>query len=118
MTDQGRKRAYRKGIWAERVAAIYLFFKGYRIVVLRYRSKNGEVDIIARRGNLIVAVEVKARQSIDDAVWAVTYETTKRVENAADHWISRQRNASDLSLRFDIIAIRPWRLPLHLVDAF
>ena len=85
---------------------------------MRYKSKMGEVDIIARRGHLIIAVEVKARQSIDEAVHAVNYETTQRVESAADYCLSQQRNASELSLRFDIIAISPWRLPLHLVDAF
>ena len=118
MMGPSRKRAYQKGIWAERIAAIFLLAKGYRILTMRYKSKMGEVDIIAKRGQLVIAVEVKARQSIDEAVFAVTHETAKRVESAAGYWLSQQRNASELSLRFDIIAISPWRWPLHLVDAF
>ena len=118
MMNPNRKRAYRKGIWAERVAALFLLAKGYRILTMRYKSKMGEIDIIAKRGRLIIAVEVKARKSVDEAVHAVTHENAKRVESAADYWLSQQRNASELSLRFDIIAISPWRWPLHLVDAF
>ena len=71
MTDPGRIRAYRKGVWAERIAAIFLIAKGYRVLAMRYKSKMGEVDIIAKRGQLIIAVEVKARRSIDEAVHAV-----------------------------------------------
>ena len=46
--------------------------KGYRILARRYRTPHGEIDIVARRQQLIAFVEVKARASLDDAAYAVT----------------------------------------------
>ncbi|MCF3640801.1 YraN family protein, partial [Rhizobium sp. TRM95111] len=48
--DPRRRRAFRRGHVAEYVAALYLLCKGYRIVALRYRTKLGEIDLVARRG--------------------------------------------------------------------
>lgn len=67
-----RVAAFRTGISAESRAAAYLMAKGYRILAKRYRTPYGEIDIVARRRNLIAFVEVKARASLDDAAFAVT----------------------------------------------
>lgn len=92
--------------------------KGYRISGFRHRTKLGEIDIIARKGDLAAMVEVKARRDVMSAVDAVTFSSQKRIRNAADVWLSRQKDAATISIRFDIIAIRPWRIPVHLEDAF
>ena len=55
-----RRRALGRGQVSEYLAALYLMLKGYRIVALRYRTK--EIDIIARKRNLAIFVEVKARR--------------------------------------------------------
>ncbi|UQD73074.1 YraN family protein [Bradyrhizobium japonicum] len=62
-----RVAAFRTGISAESRAAAYLMAKGYRILARRYRTPHGEIDIVARRRNLIAFVEVKARATLDDA---------------------------------------------------
>ncbi|WP_137135869.1 YraN family protein [Rhizobium sp. FKY42] len=118
--DDGKRRrhAERRGRFAEFLAALYLMSKGYRIVATRYRTPLGEIDLIARKGNIIAFVEVKARKSENSAVEAVSFHSQNRIRAASDLWLARQRKASGLSLRYDIVAITPWRLPSHFVDAF
>ncbi|WLS03981.1 YraN family protein [Shinella oryzae] len=116
--DPNRLKAFRRGHVSEYLAALYLLAKGYRIRAIRYRTKAGEIDIIARRGDLVVCVEVKARRDVDSAVFAVTGTAQRRIRAASEVWLARQPDAHRLSLRYDIVAVRPWRLPRHFVDAF
>ncbi|SSC65649.1 YraN family protein [Ciceribacter selenitireducens] len=113
-----RKRAERRGRWSEWTAALFLMVKGYRILAMRYRVRAGEVDIIARRGELVAFVEVKARRDLMAAVDAVTFASQDRIRAAGDHWLARQPDAARLSLRYDIVAITPWKLPRHYQGAF
>ncbi|MDX3926665.1 MAG: YraN family protein [Shinella sp.] len=114
----GRLKALRRGYVAEYVAALYLIAKGYRILAIRYRTKLGEIDIVARKRELVVFVEVKARRSIGDAVFAVSGTAQRRIRAASDLWLARQPDAHLLSMRYDIVAVMPLRLPRHLEDAF
>nr|WP_314091057.1 YraN family protein [uncultured Shinella sp.] len=116
--DPNRLKAFRRGHVSEYIAAFYLLAKGYRIRAIRYRTKLGEIDIVARRGDLVVCVEVKARRDVDSAVFAVSGTAQHRIRAASDIWLSRQPDAHRLSLRYDIVAVLPWRLPKHFVDAF
>lgn len=113
-----RKKAERRGRWSEYVAAAYLLLKGYRIAALRYKTKVGEVDVIARRGDLVVLVEVKARASEAAAVDAVGGDSQRRIRASGDFWLARQPDAALLSIRCDIIAVMPWRWPRHFKGAF
>jgi putative endonuclease len=67
-----RAAAFRTGVSAETRAAAYLMAKGYRILAKRFRTPHGEIDIVAKRRNLLAFVEVKARATLDDAAFAVT----------------------------------------------
>ncbi len=114
-----RKRlAERRGHAAEYWAAAYLMLKGYRILALRHRTPLGEIDLIARKRDVVAFVEVKARATETGAVNAVSHTSQNRIRAAADLWLSRRRDAAKLSLRFDIIAVIPRRLPRHFIDAF
>ncbi len=113
-----RRRAERRGHVSEYLAALYLLFRGYRILAFRYRTRLGEIDIVARRKTLILFVEVKARAREGDAIDAVGYDTQRRIRAAGDVWLSRRRDAHRLSCRYDIIAVIPWRFPRHFPDAF
>ncbi len=113
-----RRKALRRGSAAEYIAAIFLMLKGYRILALRHRTKLGEIDIIARKGDLAVFVEVKARAEETGAVDAVSYASQKRIRAASDLWLARQRDYARLSQRYDIVAIVPRKLPRHFPDAF
>ncbi len=113
-----RRRAFRKGHRGEWFAALSLMLKGYRIVARRYRTKLGEIDLIARRGDLVAIVEVKARPTLILAMEAVGIQAERRIEAAADLWLSKQPDYGQLSIRFDLIAVLPWRWPVHVENAW
>lgn len=117
-TSQDRRKAFLRGHLSEYYAAIYLMFRGYRIIAMRFRSKSGEVDIIARKGDLVAFIEVKARRITGDAIFAVDPTSQRRIRNASLTWIARQPDASILTYRYDIIAVTPWSRPQHFIDAF
>jgi len=113
-----RRRAYRFGLQAETAASLCLLLKGYRILARRYRTPAGEIDLIVKRGNLVAFAEVKARRSVADAAEALTPRAEKRIATAADLWLARHPAASGLMMRFDLVLVAPWRLPVHIPDAF
>lgn len=113
-----RRQANRRGRFAELIAAAYMLVHGYRILALRYKTKLGEVDLIARRGKVIAFVEVKSRKNVQLALDAITVESQRRIRNAGDLWMGHRKDAAELSARFDVIAVCPWKFPIHLVNAF
>jgi putative endonuclease len=113
-----RRKAYRRGHRGEWLAALALMVKGYRIVARRYRTKLGEIDLIARRGNLVLIVEVKVRATLTEAMDAIARESERRSEGAADLWLARQPDYGRLSVRFDMVAVLPRRWPIHVQDLF
>ena len=113
-----RLRAYRLGFRGEFLASLALMLKGYRIVARRYKTKLGEIDLIARRGDLVLIVEVKARSNLQAAMDAIGRDAAWRIEGAADMWLSRQRDSAKLSLRFDMVAVLPRRWPIHVENIF
>ena len=113
-----RRKAQKRGQRGEWLAALSLRMKGYRIIERGFRTKSGEIDIIARRGNLVAIVEVKARANVMSAIDAVGHEAKTRISNTANLWLSRQKDYAHLSLRFDIIAVLPRKWPKHFPDAF
>ncbi len=82
--------------------------------IARYRTKLGEIDLIARRGNIVLIIEVKARRTLQQAMDSVNPLAMRRIEAAADQWLARQPDHDRLSLRFDLVAILPWRWPVHV----
>ena len=113
-----RLRAYRRGHVAEWLAAGALMAKGFRIVALRYRTKLGEIDLIARRGDLVLIVEVKVRATLIEAMDAIARQSERRIEAATDLWLSRQPDHGRLSIRFDMVAVLPRRWPVHVENVF
>ncbi len=113
-----RQKAYRRGHSSEWLAAAALLVKGYRILARRYRTKLGEIDLIARRGDLVLIVEVKARRTLAEAMQAIARDSERRIEAAADLWLARQPDFGRLSVRFDMVAVLPWRWPVHVENVF
>ena len=113
-----RRRAYRRGHWAERLASLALLAKGFRTVARRHKTRLGEVDLIARRGDLVLLVEVKARRDVQSGLDAITRTAERRIEAAGEMWLSRQPDYSRLSWRCDVVIVTPWRWPHHFVDVW
>jgi putative endonuclease len=113
-----RQVAFRLGLSAETRAAALLLAKGYRIVARRWRCPVGEVDLVVRRGRVLVFVEVKARGHVDDAAEAVTPRQQRRIAAAAAAWLASHPHDADRDVRFDVVLVAPWRIPHHIKAAF
>lgn len=116
--SRARRRAWRLGLRAETVCAAVLRLRGYRIVERRLRSPVGEIDILARRGDVLVVIEVKARGDFASAAESITARQRQRLVRAAGWVLSARPDLAMLQLRFDVMLVAPWRLPRHLIDAW
>ena len=103
--------SHARGVHAEGLAADYLIRKGYLILKSRYKTKFGEIDIIAKKDDTICFVEVKSRGNTMDAFESVTYRSQKRIEQSALSFISEYPEYMESGMRFDVIAVTP---PFHI----
>jgi putative endonuclease len=113
-----RVAAFGLGLSAESRAAAYLVAKGYRIAARRFRSPVGEVDIVARRGRVLVFVEVKARATLDAAAESLQTRQQRRIAAAAAAWLSLNPPDIDKDIRFDAVLVAPGKIPRHIPAAF
>lgn len=113
-----RRRSQKLGHWAELISAAWLVLTGHRILARRYKSPVGEIDLIARRRNTYLFVEVKARSTLDAAAQAITPHQRARIVRAAEYWISQNPEAADADMRFDAILVARGLAIRHLKDAF
>lgn len=118
MRAASRRRAYRRGRWSEALCRLILRLKGYRILARDYRAAVGEIDIVARRGRTLAMVEVKARESVSDAAEALGPRQRRRIGRAAALFLAQHPSLGGLAVRFDVMLVRPWRLPRHLAGAW
>jgi putative endonuclease len=110
--------AFRTGISAESRAAALLIAKGYRILARRWRSPAGEIDIVARRRQTLIFVEVKARADLDTAAEAVTPRQRQRIAAAAEIWLAAHPDTPFTDIRFDAMLVAPGCMPRHIPAAF
>ena len=97
---------------------LLLLAKGFRPIARRHKTPLGEIDLVVKRGQLIAFVEVKARGSREEALESVGRQSERRIVDAADLWLARHPAAAGFNLRYDMVVVTPWRLPMHLADAF
>jgi len=117
-TPAHRHKAWVFGSRAETIAAWILRFKGYRILAHRYKTPRGEIDIIAKRGQTLVFVEVKARARINPDHPIVLNRQFKRIAASAEVFISKWKGAAPKSIRFDVIVIQTRHMPKHLKEVW
>ena len=115
--DRARSLANLLGADAERLALLFLLFKGYWPLARRYRAPGGEIDIVMRRGRVIVAVEVKARASIALAAETINQAKLRRIGSALRSFRAERRLDDGYDFRCDAILIAPHRWPRHIVNA-
>ncbi len=113
-----RVAAFQTGISAESRACYYLFAKGYKILARRFKTPYGEIDVVARRRNLLAFIEVKARAKLDDAAYSVTQKQQQRIIAAAQVWLADHEEHANFDMRFDVVLIAPRHMPRHLMAAF
>ena len=125
-----RRRAHDDGLAAERLAALWLRLKGYRVLARRWRCHLGEIDLVAYRPSFrlkatkdsasgtLVAVEVKRRADEAAALDAVTLRQRERIARAAEVFLRAHPRLNGCAVRFDVVAVIPGRWPLHVADAW
>lgn len=109
------------GKQAEQQAIDYLIANQYDILEQNFVYQHAEIDIIARKNNILVIVEVKARSSVYFGMPEsfVNTQKIKHILKATDYYI--QKNNLDTEVRFDIISVvkTPYQNTLnHIEDAF
>jgi len=96
----------RRGLWGERVAMAFLVSRGWAIEAHRFRLGHRELDVVARRGELVAFVEVKTRGS---SAWgapaeSVLWRKRRTITRVAQVWCERHGRVGDV-FRFDVIEV-------------
>jgi putative endonuclease len=113
-----RRRAWQRGRTAETLCVWHLRLRGYRILARGYRVPVGEIDIVARRGRVVAAIEVKARDTAAAASEAIAPRQRRRVARAFEQFLAAHPQHAGLTLRFDVMLVARGRLPRHLSNAW
>ena len=103
---------------AETWVAVLLVLSGWRIIARRFCAAGGEIDIAARRGDVLCIVEVKARQNERDALEALGEPQRRRIVAAARALVAAHPGLARLSVRFDVVAVAPWGRTAWVRGAF
>jgi len=116
---QARGTAARlSGRRGEVLAAILLLAKGYRILGFRLKTPRAEIDLLALRGGVLAVVEVKRRTTLAAALETVTFDQRDRLRRAGEALAASRPSLKGASVRLDLIALAPGRLPRHIPDAW
>lgn len=112
----------RLGQTGENAAARYLMLHGYRLLERNYRSRFGEIDIIAKKGETLVFAEVKTRGrcALDTPGASVDAFKQRKIIKTAQFYIINKQLA-DADLRFDVIEIELYGVHCkinHIENAF
>jgi len=102
-----RVKAYRRGVFAETLAALRFRLKGYRIVASRYRTPVGEIDLVALKGKRLTFVEVKRRKTREDAAWTLPAKQWRRIVRAAQYWLASHPDFTGHDVAFDVVLTAP-----------
>jgi putative endonuclease len=113
-----RVKAYRRGVFAETLAALLLRLKGHRIVGQRYKTPVGEINLVALKGKRLAFVEVKRRKTREDAAWTLPAKQRRRIVRAAQYWLAGHPDFAGHDIAFDVVLAAPWSFPRYIANAF
>ncbi len=116
--DVKKVRAQIKGKYAELVAAWFLRFKGYQILASNFKTKVGEIDLIARKGTTLCFIEVKKRATKAEAAEAISSRQKARIIRAAEQFIGHHSRYLSFDKRFDAVLIGATVIPYHIENAW
>lgn len=102
---------YRYGLWAEKKAIEYLEQQGYTLIAQRARTPYGEIDLIMQSPQpCLCFIEVKARKTLEDALYALSPRQYQRIANGALHYVATHPHYAQFDQRIDLIAIAGWQI--------
>jgi len=117
-----KKSNYKTGHFAEKIALIFLWFKGYHLVAMNYVTGKGtgasEIDLIVKKRKTLIFVEVKKRQDLITSAEAITHKAQQRIARAAEAFLSTHPQYQAYQIRFDAILFANNFFPHHIPDAW
>ncbi len=113
-----KKTSYKKGIWAENYALTFLRLKGYCILEKRFKTRFGEIDIIASKGKSLHFIEVKQRDCLSHGLYAITPYQRKRIERASQLYLLQAKECPFEKISFDAIIIYHFFCWKHIISAW
>jgi putative endonuclease len=116
--DPKRLRARRRGRIAEHLCRWHLRLRGWRILACDWRCPAGEIDILARRRDVLAVIEVKSRPDFATGATALSPRQRRRIARAAEAFLLMRPDLAAMAIRFDVMVVEPRRLPRHLAGAW
>ena len=113
-----RLKARRRGQIAEHLCRWHLRLRGWRILACDWRCPVGEIDILARRRDILAVIEVKSRGDFATAAAALSPRQRRRIARATEAFLLRRPDLATMAIRFDVMVVEPRRLPRHLPGAW
>lgn len=113
-----RRAAHDRGLAAEERAAALLSARGFTVLARRVRTGAGEIDLIARQGELLIFCEVKLRADLSGAAYSLLPRQRRRIAAAAEAYVAAHPELSHLNMRFDAVLLARSGAAEHLPGAF
>lgn len=106
---KGKEKLCRQclGAYGEDLAACALEKMGYTVLDRRWRKRYGEIDLVVRKGEVLVAVEVKARAGAGYGVpfEAVTFQKIRKIRAVFEAWLLAHPHQQYRCLRIDVVGV-------------
>ncbi len=105
------------GLLAEYLTIFFYRLSLHQILYHRLRNHGGEIDLIAIRGKQLIFIEVKARKTIiNDQI--LLHKQQQRIKRAAEIFLMHRPKYQNYNIRFDLVIIRPYKLPIIIKNAW
>ena len=102
-----KQKSYLFGIFAEYYVIFLFFFKGYILLKHRYKTKMGEIDLIFKNKDNLIAVEVKARKDTNTNIGeVVSFKQYKRIMNSLKLFLNKNIEYSNFNTRIDVVLVK------------
>ncbi len=110
-----KQKRYYFGLFAELISYLYLSFKFYKIIDKRFKSPFGEIDLIAKKGNHLIFIEVKARQNTS-LMDFISITQRNRITKAAQYFLLKDKKYQNYNIRCDAIIVNKYFWPKHFIS--
>jgi putative endonuclease len=109
----------KKGKKGEEMAVSALEAKGMKIIAKNFRSKSGEIDIIALEGETVVFVEVKtwSAYGLENLQYGLDLKKQQKIIKTAKYFLCENREYNKMAIRFDVVFVKNNSIT-HLASAF